>query len=116
MLASRILQRRMACNNVSAEAPDLHFDARANRHGWDTMHPDVHQINHAVRICLKRCVGSGAPLARLAEFCEGLRAIGWREGDIKIVEDSARRMLEAIVLKPDSQSTNLIESMPKAAR
>jgi hypothetical protein len=57
------------------------------------------RINDAVRTCLNHCIGDRAPIARLAEFCEALRIVGWRPAEVRAVETAARRMLEGIVLR-----------------
>jgi len=63
-----------------------------------TLMPDIDRYNHAVRNCLKQCLGSKVPLARLAEFRDHLRELpGWHNRDIAAVETAARQMLRALL-------------------
>jgi len=60
--------------------------------------PDVDRLNHAVKICLNRCVADKAPIARLAEFCELLRTRSeFRDVEVNAVDAAARRLLQALL-------------------
>jgi hypothetical protein len=63
----------------------------------EIMYVDISRINHAVSLCLNHCSGNDDRIARLAGFCEGLRAAGWTESEIRMVDVTVIRMLRGIV-------------------
>jgi hypothetical protein len=77
------------------------------------MHPKAHEINQSIHLCLDACVESDVPIARLAEVCDKLRGrSGWTKADVLTVETAVRRMLAAILDRPDGDQ---IDSRPGSA-
>jgi hypothetical protein len=56
----------------------------------------ITRMNTALQECLNQCRGSGAPLARLARYCEELRKADWDDEDIRGVETAVVRLLSAM--------------------
>jgi hypothetical protein len=56
------------------------------------------EISDAVKECLNRCYASGhTPLGEMAEYLLELRRQGWSDLDIKLAEQSARKLLAGIM-------------------
>jgi hypothetical protein len=61
------------------------------------------RVREAVERCLETCHGNAAPLAKLAECVEKLKAEGWWEAEIHRVEVTVLKMLVALRTPDDGE-------------